>query len=330
MNLGLIGAGGYWGRRLLECAVSVDGTRVVGCSAYSNMARLVRGVGDVFGEKPRPALTLSTAELLANPEVDAVIIAAPAETHYAIAKEALRSQKHVFVEKPLCLSSVEAAELARLAREQGRTLLVDHTYLFSKCLKYMRTKVDEGFLGEPLFVHSNRNQIGIYRAHGVLWDLAPHDISILTFLFPEEKIVDMSLRRWTHFTREKDNPGETVADAAHYSIEFSSALKASGYLSWCHPKWARDLAVVGTKGMLLFENNTTVKAFRCESHLAKVPEKSEWVLHEEHSPDDNPLRNAVIAFRDLAGRPEGEIPRHLRPEFACSVVATIEALEKSA
>ena len=184
MRIGLIGASGYWGRKILFLLDKIEGGELKVCSAKSNLDTLNNIISTYFCNKEKKDLVLTSdySEIITSANIDAVIITTPAETHYSVAKQALLNGKHVFIEKPLCLNSRDVKELIKIAKMQGRILFTDHTYLHSKCINYLKTKIEEGCIGDPLFLYSNRSQMGIYRNHNVIWDLCPHDLSILFFL----------------------------------------------------------------------------------------------------------------------------------------------------
>ncbi|MGE3317140.1 MAG: Gfo/Idh/MocA family protein [Planctomycetaceae bacterium] len=326
MNIGLIGASGYWGPKLLKAAADLESARVVCCSAGHDLERLTRVVSQLAPADQVPALMLRTDVLLSRRGLDAVIVAAPAENHFEIAHAALVAGKHVFLEKPMCLSHEDAVELATLANEHGKILLVDHTYIFSKCLAYMKARIDDGSIGVPLMAHSQRTQMGIYRQHGVLWDLAPHDLSILTYLFPEESITAVRCQVASHFGGKKKTP----PDEAIYGLSLSNGIRSSGVLSWCQPRCSRDFAVAGTDGMLLFEQNSIVKRFHRNSPGVSVPDREHWKLCEEYAPEDNPLRNALSTFVESVAVGGQGVPAYCRPEFGVRIVDEIEQLHRSA
>lgn len=322
LTAAIIGASGNWGRQLSRVALKVDGIDVTCCVRHGK-ARAADSVD------PNPTLRRATmpvrslADVLDDPGVDAVIIATPGETHFALARDALGSGKHVFLEKPMCLSLAHAEQLAGLARDVDKVLFVDHTSVYSDSVQFMKEKLESGFLGKPLFIRADRTQLGVYRLHSVLWDLATHDISIIDHLFPDESVVGASLHEWSLFA--PDGSTVQVPDAASYAIDFMSGLRASGFCSWCHPKRAREFAVIGSDGMLLFEGNSTVKALRrCAAPAAATG--TNWALEDEHTSGTEPLRSAVCAFLDSVAQPAGTAARHASADAALRVVAMLEAV----
>ena len=154
-----------------------------------------------------------------------------------------------------------------------------------------------------------------------------HDLSIIGFLFPDEAVARMRVTSWAHFGHV-DASRRAFIDAARYAIEFQSGLKASGFLSWCHPKRARDVVVAGTEGMLLFEDNTVVRLFRRDAVRDELPSEDGWRQVEQFCPDDDPLASALTDFCELVETGQTP-PRHMSPQFAVQIVEMIERMEKA-
>ncbi len=327
MRIGVIGASGYWGRKLLKVAFQSEKANVRICCAGSDLQRLTEAVWECCPAE-RPGMTLSADAVVGDPTIDAVMVATPADTHFALTRAALVNGKHVFVEKPLCLSGVEAQELADVADACGKVLFVDHTYLHSKCAAHLRARLVQGDIGHPLWCHSNRTQIGIYRNQGILWDLAPHDLSLLQFLFPEASLQSVDVIPWRHYAPAGLSGAGQGADSLMYALRFRGGFHASGLMAWCSPKWARDLTIVGTKGMLLYENNRTVRFFQGDVSTSALPNRVDWVeALPEYSPEDDPLRTSFTTFLELINHPDRQVPAHLSVEFSVKVIETIERME---
>src|SRR5574341_730100 len=164
---------GYWGPNLLR-----NFSAQPGC--------LVKFVADISAERrlyvrsnfPRTQAIEDFETVLADPEIDAVLIATPASSHYRLAKQALEVGKHVFVEKPLALNTVEADELVRLAEQEGRLLMAGHTFLYNAAVRYAKKLLDEAELGQLYYIYSQRLNLGQVRSDvNAWWILAPHDVS---------------------------------------------------------------------------------------------------------------------------------------------------------
>lgn len=303
----------------------MENVTVKSCLSHNRYENLTNVIASVFPNGNRPSMMVDVEDFLDACDVDGVIVASPAETHFALSFEALKRGKHVFVEKPLCLNSTDAEKLLSFAKSQNKILFVDNTYLYSDCVSYMKRMVENGSIGRPLFLHSIRTQMGIYRKHSVLWDLAPHDLSIIRFIFPDEDVKRINLTQNAYF----QNNTCTVSDSACYSISFRSGFQASAEIAWCNPKWSRDVVIVGENGMLLFENNTTVKYFSRDPSYQGVPDRHHWQLIDTYEPNDNPLRNGLELFCQYSSNPDNNIPRYMRPEFSLDIISTIEELERT-
>jgi UDP-2-acetamido-3-amino-2,3-dideoxy-glucuronate N-acetyltransferase len=178
LKVACVGAG-YWGKNLIR---NFDGLGVLDVICDSNESVL-----EAFQRQyPGKRLSSSFAELLADRAIDAVIIAAPAENHYALTREALLAGKHVFVEKPLALRVSEGAELVALAEQRQKTLMVGHILQYHPAVLKLKSLIDDGELGKIHYIYSNRLNLGKVRSEeNILWSFAPHDISVLLMLLGE-------------------------------------------------------------------------------------------------------------------------------------------------
>ncbi|MDQ3701747.1 MAG: Gfo/Idh/MocA family oxidoreductase, partial [Chloroflexota bacterium] len=183
VRVGVVGAG-YWGPNLIRNLSELPGSPLAAvCDKDAARLEYVRA------RYPAVRRYTSYAEMLAAAEVDAVVIATPAELHARMAREALHAGKHAFVEKPLATSSADAAELAALADSHGLTLMVGHTFLHNDALRWVKARVDAGDLGDVLYLYSRRLNLGQVRQDiNVVWNLAVHDISIMLYLTGERPL----------------------------------------------------------------------------------------------------------------------------------------------
>ena len=185
-------------------------------------------------------------EVLADPTVDAVSIATPPATHYALAKQALEAGKHVLVEKPLATSTVEAEFLVELARRKDLVLMPGHTFLYSPPVNKVRDLIASGELGEIYFITSSRMNLGIYQPGGVIKDLAPHDLSILLYWL-DRPVSMVSASGSTVF--QDGNP-----ETAFLTVAFENGPTANIQLSWLAPHKVRQTIVVGSKKMVVYDD----------------------------------------------------------------------------
>jgi predicted dehydrogenase len=247
-RVGVVGAG-YWGPNLIRNLAELPGSPLAAvCDANPDRLDYVRA------RYPSVALYQSLDDLLGDAAVNAVVIATPAETHAALANQALRAGRHVFVEKPLATSSAGCHELAKLADARGLTLMAGHTFLHNDAVRWSRRQIEAGELGEVLYLISRRLNLGQIRQDvNVVWNLAPHDVSIVMYLLGERPV------RVACAGHSFLQPG--VADVAFLTLEFEPTSTAGGarraahiHVSWLDPQKVREVVVVGTKKMIVFDD----------------------------------------------------------------------------
>jgi predicted dehydrogenase len=188
----------------------------------------------------------SFAEVLGDPSVDAVSIATPPSTHFPLAKQALEAGKHVLVEKPLATTEAEAEALVELADREGLVLMPGHTFLYSPAVNKVRELIESGELGEIYFVTSSRMNLGIYQSDGVVNDLAPHDLSILLYWL-RQRVVTVTASGSTVFQ-------EGVPETAFLTLCFEGGSTANVQLSWLAPRKVRQMIVVGSRRMVIYDD----------------------------------------------------------------------------
>jgi len=199
------------------------------------------------GRYPRATLTADFDELLADDELEAVVIATPVPTHHELARRALEAGKHVFVEKPPAMRREEMIELLELARERNLVLMPGHLLLYHPGVQRLKQLVDSGELGEVLCVYGNRQNLGVIRSHeNALWSLGVHDLSVILHLVDEEPE-----SVWAHGTSFL-TPG--VEDVVFCYLRFPSGKVAHMHLSWLDTHKMRRMTVVGSKKMVVFDD----------------------------------------------------------------------------
>jgi predicted dehydrogenase len=233
---------GYWGPNLL---------RVLG----DNLDAEVRWICDLDTERlgkyrrrhPDASVTTRIDRVLADPAVDAVIIATPVQSHYALGAQALEAGKHVFVEKPLAPSSQLADDLAEMARARDRILMCGHTFLYSPPVRAVKRMIEGGTLGDIFFISSSRVNLGLHqRDVSVIWDLGPHDFSILLYWLSE---IPTSVR-----AIGRDSIVKGIADVAFVTMSFASGIVANVELSWLAPSKLRRTVLVGSERMVIYDD----------------------------------------------------------------------------
>jgi predicted dehydrogenase len=235
---------GYWGPNLVR--VLVERTDVeLRWICDTDMSRLER-----YGRRyPSVRLTQELDEVLDDPDLDGVLLATPVFTHYELGRRCLEAGKHTFVEKPLAAATALAEELITLAGERDLALMCGHTFLYSPPVRAVRELIAAGALGQLYFVSASRVNLGLHqRDVSVIWDLGPHDFSILLYWLGHAPDAIRATGR------DSIVPG--IADVAFVTMEFASGLIASVELSWLAPSKLRRTVIVGSKRMVVYEDGS--------------------------------------------------------------------------
>ena len=244
VSIAVIGLG-YWGPNLARNLQECSHARLAALCDLSG-ERLERVGRRYLGARCYQSLEM----LLDDPEIEAVAVATPVSTHHRIASAALNAGKHVFVEKPLAASSEEGQELAEMAELEGLVLMPGHTFLYSPPVRTVRSLIESGELGEIYFISSSRVNLGLHQADtSVVWDLGPHDFSILRYWLQETPLYASAL------TRSCILPD--IPDVAFVSLEFPSQTIAHVELSWLAPAKLRRTAIVGSRKMAIYDDTST-------------------------------------------------------------------------
>ena len=293
-SLALIGAG-YWGK---------------------NLARNFNALGVLHTLCDRSAKTLhsygadyeavkkidSFDAVLADAEIEQVAIAAPAELHHRLAKAALLAGKDVYVEKPLCLDIAEAQELVSLASDHGRVLMVGHLLQYHPCILELQRMVGQGDLGKLQYITSNRLNLGkIRQEENALWSFAPHDISVILSLVGGQLPENVQCTGGSYLPPR-------VADTTLTALKFTGGVRAHVYVSWLNPFKEQKLTVVGSKGMVVFDDTKPwgEKLVLHRDYLTwqdgriPTPAKSAGVRLEV--PESEPLRNECAHFLECCAQ----------------------------
>jgi predicted dehydrogenase len=243
LSIGLVGLG-YWGPNLLRGLFELPGVEVryvcdLDAERLSTFARRYPGVTP----------TACYQDLLADELLDAIVIATPVFTHFELAAAALAAGKHTFVEKPFAPSAGQARELIELADERDLRLMCGQTFLYSPAVRAIKRLIDTDELGEIFFISSSRVNLGLHqRDVSVIWDLGPHDFSILLHWLGE---LPQSV---TAIGRDSIVPG--IQDVAFMTLQFPSGIVANVELSWLAPSKLRRTAIVGSNKMVVYEDGT--------------------------------------------------------------------------
>lgn len=240
IRVGVIGYG-YWGPNIVRNLHSLDTAQVEAVCDYSSAA-----LARVRKAYPGVETCSDANEILRSPKIDAVAVVTPVWTHYALAKEALENGKHVFVEKPFTSNAEQAEELIELAARKRLTIMVDHTFLFTGAVRKIRELTLSGALGDLYYYDSLRINLGLFQHDvSVLWDLAPHDLSIMDHLIKGEPDAIVA-------TGENHLNG--VEDVAYITLYFPQNVIAHINVNWLSPVKIRTTLIGGQKKMIVWND----------------------------------------------------------------------------
>jgi predicted dehydrogenase len=257
-GVGVIGAG-YWGPKHARNFAELAGARLA-MVADLDERRLVA----VRQRHAGLRTTTDFREMLTSSDVDAVVVATPASTHARIAREVLLAGKHVLVEKPLAISADEAEDLIRVADFSGRVLMVGHTFLYHPAVRALHDIVQRGELGEIYYAHAQRLNLGLFqRDINVLWDLVPHDLSILMYVlgtYPVAVAAHGAAYVQPH-----------IEDIGYVDLKFPNRVRAQIHVSWLDPNKVRRLTIVGSQKMVVYDDVETLEKLRIYDRGVDAP-----------------------------------------------------------
>jgi UDP-2-acetamido-3-amino-2,3-dideoxy-glucuronate N-acetyltransferase len=298
-DLALIGAG-YWGKNLARNFHALGALHTLCDNQPATLA--------AYGADYTPVRkTTRLDDVLADPAITKVAIAAPAALHYQLAKACLESGRDVFVEKPLCLELREADELVALAQAKERVLMVGHLLQYHPCVQRLQALLAQGELGKLHYITSNRLNLGkIRREENALWSFAPHDLSVILSLAGNQLPDQVISTGDAYLTKG-------VADTTLMSLRFADGVRAHVYVSWLNPFKEQKLTVVGSNGMVVFDDTRpwAEKLVMHRQYLTwmdgQVPTPNKAVGEPVSVPEAEPLREECAHF--LACCRERRIPR---------------------
>jgi predicted dehydrogenase len=240
IKFGVVGYG-YWGPNVVRNLDRLDQTKVVAVCDKSAAAR--RKVAKAY---PDVVVTDDSAVLMSSPEIDAIAVVTPVWTHYALAKAALENGKHVFVEKPFTSNAAQAQELIELAARKNLKIMVDHTFLFTGAVQKIKQLLQDGALGKLYYYDSTRVNLGLFQHDvNVVWDLAPHDLSIIDHLIQKTPEA-ISATGQTHLNGHED--------VAFITLYFPDKVIAHINVNWLSPVKVRTTLIGGEKKMLVWND----------------------------------------------------------------------------
>lgn len=268
LGVGVVGYG-YWGPNLVRNFNELDVSRVVTVCDMS-AARLKQ----VQAKYPAVGVTSDYAAMLADPRVEAVCVATPVRSHYALAKAALLAGKHVFVEKPMAETAAQAEELIALAATNKLTLMVDHTFIYTGAVRKMRELVETGALGEVYYYDSVRVNLGLFQHDvNVIWDLAIHDLAVMEFVLGQSPKA-VSATGISHLRGQPEN-------IAYLTMFFAGNLIAHMHVNWLAPVKIRRTLLGGSKQMVVYDDlepSEKIKIYDKGASVAENPESIRQML----------------------------------------------------
>jgi predicted dehydrogenase len=266
INLAVVGYG-YWGPNIVRNAMERSDIDLWGvCELSPDRA------AKFISHYPGIRTCSSFDDVLEDPTVDAVAIATPPSTHYALADRALSAGKHVLVEKPLATTAADAESLIEQARRNDRVLMPGHTFLYSPAVNKVRELIAADELGEIYFVTSARMNLGIYQRGGVINDLAPHDLSILLYWL-NEPIVNVATSARSVFEPE-------VPTTAFLTLTFASGTTANVQISWLAPRKVREMIIVGSRRMVQYDDAAMDGAVRIYDRGMELSDPANFGEHQ--------------------------------------------------
>jgi predicted dehydrogenase len=258
LKLAVIGCG-YWGPNLIrnfraqpDCIVKTMCD--ISEERLDHMSALYRDIDT----------TSDVDSVFNDPDIDAVVVATQVDLHYEFAKRGLEAGKHVFVEKPMTSSAVHSRELVDIANNKGLTLMVGHTFIYSAPVRKIKEIIESGELGEIYYISSRRLNLGLFqRDINVTWDLAPHDISIILYIFGTTP-KSVNCQGQAHI-----NPG--IEDVTSLCLNFDNDGFATIQSSWLDPNKVREMVFVGSKKMLVFDDNEPLEKIKIYDKRVEAP-----------------------------------------------------------
>ncbi|RKY84779.1 gfo/Idh/MocA family oxidoreductase, partial [candidate division KSB1 bacterium] len=262
-NIGVIGCG-YWGPNLIRNFVFNEKTDVVSvCDLRKERLDFIKRV------YPFVDITDKSEEVTSDNRIDAIAISTPPSTHYVLAKSALENGKHVLIEKPMTVSSEEGEELIEIAEKNNKILMVDHTYVFTTAVRKIKEIYDSGEIGDVLYYDSVRINLGLFQQDiNVIWDLAPHDLSIMNYILQKD-YKKVSAIGVSHANPEIEN-------IAYMTVHFDENLIAHFHLNWLAPVKIRLTLIGGSKKMIVYDDmepTDKVKVYDKGIEIRNIPEE---------------------------------------------------------
>src|SRR5438270_2201600 len=275
ITVGVVGCG-YWGPNLIRNFVENEEAVLRWVSAKD-----ARHLDKVARRYPAARASTNYEELLADPRLDAVAVATPVATHFEFARRALEAGKHVLVEKPFTASVREAEALIELADSHRLALMVDHTFIYTGAVRKIKELVTDGGIGDLLYFDSVRINLGLFqRDINVVWDLAPHDLSIMDYVVGR-RAVALSATGSCHI-----EPG--IENIAYVQLRFDDSLIANFHFNWLSPVKIRRTLIAGSRRMIVYDDIEPTE---------KVRVYDKGVTRNENGPDEEETYKTLVSYR---------------------------------
>lgn len=269
-NIAVIGSG-IWGRNIVRNFNSLNVLHTICDIDDENIRNLQK-------EYPHVYFTKDFNEVLNNKEIEAIAVVTPSHTHYKIVKAALEAGKHVYVEKPISTVSEQARDLSDLADAKNLVLMVGHLLLYHPAVNRLKMLVNEGVLGDIKYIQSDRLNINVYKNdRSVMWDLAPHDVSMIGYILGKEPVRVIS-------AVGASSDSNDIMDITHVTIEYENGIIGHISDSWIHPQKRVNLIIRGTKASAIFDDTLTENKLRIFDNSSPGNSKIESLDYIEIEP----------------------------------------------
>lgn len=314
---------GYWGPNLVRNFMgNKDISGVIGCD--KNPARL-KLIADRF---PGAAVSDNFEKALKDPDVKIVAIATPVDTHFKFAKLALEADKNIWVEKPFTATSEEAKELIAIAEKKNLKIFVDHTFIYTGAVRKIKELIDANKLGDIIYFDSVRVNLGLFQHDvNVIWDLAPHDLSIMDYLI-DKKVKAVTANGIANYYQHEN--------IAHISVYFENNCFAHFHVNWTSPVKIRRMIIGGKQKMLVFddmENSEKVKVYDSGIEINNVEKiydaLVQYRIGDMHSPIVNQTEALALGVKEFISAIKEDRKPLTSGEEGLKVVKILEAAEKS-
>jgi predicted dehydrogenase len=257
INVAVVGLG-YWGPNIVRNLLKIQNVeKVFGCDLQQeNIMRIKKDFPNVS--------PLTFSSLLTRKDIHAVVIATPLKTHFNLAKEALLANKHVLVEKPMTATSKEAKELIEISKKQKKICMAGHTFVYSEAVKKIKEVISKNQLGKIYYYDSIRINLGLIQKNSnVLWDLAPHDLAILNYIFPVKPLTVAAFGK--SFINHNNE------EMAHIFITYEKGITAHIHVSWLSPVKVRTILIGGSKKMIMYNDIEPSEKIRLYDKGISIP-----------------------------------------------------------